>query len=287
MAWIQPKLDWTVVDGVAFGDLNRIEGNINEVYGLVNGKAPVVHEHDASAINTGVLPIIQGGTGGSTAAVARNNMGLGNTNGPLPIANGGTGQATAAAARNALGLGNTTGAVPIANGGTGATSVANAIAALGLDDVVGALFKRTTTQSIPKTTATAIQWNSYVYNPNSAHNTTYLSRMYAKKAGVYTIQAFATLNKLEGTSDLLSPGAYFTLDIRKNGTTLGGLMKAQNLMVEDSDIITVPLLATLDCIELALNDYIEVFVYHNNSVSVVLESGTTARPSLSMRRVHF
>lgn len=41
--------------------------------------------------------------------------------GVLNIANGGTGQTTAALARNALGLGNTTGALPVANGGTGQT----------------------------------------------------------------------------------------------------------------------------------------------------------------------
>lgn len=48
----------------------------------------------------------------------------------LPISKGGTGATTAAAARNALGLGNTTGALPIANGGTGKTNAADAIKAL-------------------------------------------------------------------------------------------------------------------------------------------------------------
>ena len=50
----------------------------------------------------------------------------------LPIANGGTGATTAAAARNALGLGNTAGALPIANGGTGATTAAAARSNLGV-----------------------------------------------------------------------------------------------------------------------------------------------------------
>ena len=49
----------------------------------------------------------------------------------VPVSLGGTGQTTAAAARNALGLGNTTGALPIANGGTGATTAALARASLG------------------------------------------------------------------------------------------------------------------------------------------------------------
>lgn len=50
----------------------------------------------------------------------------------IPIKDGGTGQTTAALARNALGLGNTTGALPIANGGTGSTSISAARTALNI-----------------------------------------------------------------------------------------------------------------------------------------------------------
>ena len=51
---------------------------------------------------------------------------------PVTIAHGGTGATSAAAARNALGLGNTAGALPVANGGTGATSAAGARSGIGI-----------------------------------------------------------------------------------------------------------------------------------------------------------
>ena len=64
------------------------------------------------------------------AAASHNHSASNITSGTLPITRGGTGQTTAAGVRNALGLGNTTGAVPVANGGTGATNVAAAVKAL-------------------------------------------------------------------------------------------------------------------------------------------------------------
>lgn len=78
-----------------------------------------------SAPKFGTLPIAQGGTGATTVAGVRNNLGLGNTTGALPIANGGTGANTASAARANLGLGSvaTESILPIAKGGTGATTV--------------------------------------------------------------------------------------------------------------------------------------------------------------------
>lgn len=38
------------------------------------GAAPASHSHDASGINSGVLPIVRGGTGGATAAAARTSL---------------------------------------------------------------------------------------------------------------------------------------------------------------------------------------------------------------------
>lgn len=55
-----------------------------------------------------ILPITLGGTGASTAAGARTNLGLGSvaTENTVPVAKGGTGATTASAARTNLGLGN-------------------------------------------------------------------------------------------------------------------------------------------------------------------------------------
>lgn len=89
------------------------------------GKANSSHNHSASNITSGTLPITRGGTNASTAAAARTNLGFsygtsvptsapdtGNgavffcqdSGAPLSIANGGTGGATQDAARTNLGL---------------------------------------------------------------------------------------------------------------------------------------------------------------------------------------
>ena len=99
-----------------------------------------------------VIDIAHGGTGATTAALARNALGLGNTTGALPIANGGTGATTVAGARNALGLGNTSGYLPIANGGTGAATAAAARTALGVMPLAGGAFTgKITTKGIKLT----------------------------------------------------------------------------------------------------------------------------------------
>lgn len=92
-------------------------------------------------INLGTAP---SGAGGDTSRSALTKtqanidelyVALGGSTLPaaLPVVNGGTGATTAAAARIALGLATPAlDAVPIANGGTGATTVAAALASLGI-----------------------------------------------------------------------------------------------------------------------------------------------------------
>ena len=112
------------LDGIASGaqvnSVTGVKGNAETNYrtGNVNitpaniGAAAASHNHSASNINSGTLsadrlptvPISKGGTGATTAAGARNALGLGNTTGAVPVANGGTGATSAAAARTNLGV---------------------------------------------------------------------------------------------------------------------------------------------------------------------------------------
>ena len=116
--------DKTKLNGIASGaqvnSVTGVKGNAETNYrtGNVNitpaniGAAAASHNHSASNINSGTLsadrlptvPISKGGTGATTAAGARNALGLGNTTGAVPVANGGTGATSAAAARTNLGL---------------------------------------------------------------------------------------------------------------------------------------------------------------------------------------
>lgn len=105
----------------------------------VNGVAPV-DATGAVVIGfsniTGTLPLNQGGTGATTAAAARTNLGLGSSavENTVPLTKGGTGATDAAGARTNLGLGSVAieNIVPIVKGGTGATTVAGIKTALNI-----------------------------------------------------------------------------------------------------------------------------------------------------------
>lgn len=116
--------DKTKLNGIAAGaqvnSVTGVKGGAESTYrtGQVNltpaniGAAAASHNHAANNINSGTLsadrlptvPISKGGTGATTAAGARNALGLGNTTGAVPVANGGTWATTAAAARTNLGV---------------------------------------------------------------------------------------------------------------------------------------------------------------------------------------
>lgn len=121
-AGLMSAADKTKLNGIAAGaqvnSVTGVKGNAESTYrtGQVNltpaniGAAAASHNHAASAITSGTLsadrlptvPITKGGTGATTAAGARNALGLGNTTGAVPVANGGTGATSAPAARTNL-----------------------------------------------------------------------------------------------------------------------------------------------------------------------------------------
>lgn len=127
------------ITGVANPTSNGSAANKSYVDTGLEGKANSSHNHSASNITSGTLPITRGGTNASTAAAARINLGFsygtsvptsapatGNgavffcqdSGSPLSIANGGTGGATQDAARTNLGLPTQDGRVVIICNGT-------------------------------------------------------------------------------------------------------------------------------------------------------------------------
>ena len=105
---------WRENETVNVGDVRYLDGRENSGYvlecveaGTTGNKQPVFSSADLDNATdleyfSGTLPIAHGGTGATTVAGARNNLGLGNTTGALPIANGGTGATNSKEAINNL-----------------------------------------------------------------------------------------------------------------------------------------------------------------------------------------
>jgi hypothetical protein len=110
------------------------------------------------------------------------------------------------------------------------------------------LFRATVsgTQAVPDSTATKIDFNTEVYDPQSTYDTSN-KRFTPAVAGYYFIAA-----KIRTAID--NDFGYFTIQIRKNGTVISAANNAHfNL---DSVVASV--------IDLADdNDYYEIYTYHN------------------------
>lgn len=88
-------------------DKNKRITDVDFIESLNSDESFFINQHNAIKQikrNNVVFDIANGGTGATTVADARNNLGLGNTDGALPVANGGTGALDAATARANLGI---------------------------------------------------------------------------------------------------------------------------------------------------------------------------------------
>lgn len=114
--------EWTTARTLTIGSNGKpVDGSENVSWTLSEiGAAASSHNHSASNITSGTLPIARGGTGGTTIASARNALGLGNTSGAVPVANGGTG-ATAKGSTLLSNIGITTGTSAAPSSGTAGT----------------------------------------------------------------------------------------------------------------------------------------------------------------------
>lgn len=55
-------------------ELNYVDGVTSSIQVQLNGKAALSHNHSASNITSGILPITRGGTGGTSSSTARENI---------------------------------------------------------------------------------------------------------------------------------------------------------------------------------------------------------------------
>lgn len=150
----------------------------------------------------GTLPITKGGTGATTAAAARNNLGLGNTSGALPVANGGTGCTTLADLKTALGFASSNGVLPVTMGGTGATTAADARTNLGA--------------------APASHTHNYAGSSSAGGAATSAVKL-ATARSIRTNLGSTTAANFDGTA-AITPGVTGTLPVANGGT--GGTTKA-------------------------------------------------------------
>ncbi len=142
-----------VLDGITATttELNYVDGVTSAIQTQLDGKAASSHNHSASNITSGTLPIARGGTGATTASGILTNLGITSTASELNILDGITATTTelnytdgvtsniqtqlngkANSSHNHSAANITSGTLPIARGGTGATTASGALSNLGL-----------------------------------------------------------------------------------------------------------------------------------------------------------
>lgn len=141
--------------------------------------------------------------------------------------------------------------------------------------IVGAKFSISSTQSIPDSTETAVNWTVWDYDPDTSKDGSHASRMVCKYAGYYKINASITFINLNANTT-------YALYLKKNGTVI---TRSRNA-TDDSGNLYLTLNVEADLISLAVDDYIEVFVYQSSGGTEDI-SGLYSATYLSMRRIVF
>jgi len=129
-----------------------------------------------------------------------------------------------------------------------------------------------TSQTAANETYVALAMNSEYFDGNTIHdNTTNNSRLTCKAAGKYLVSAFVAWPAIS-SSNLCALG------IRKNGTTILCNVQQQPMASYNLEQSVCAL------VELAVNDYIEAFVWHNTGTSRTIPA-RNGGPQLSMVKV--
>lgn len=128
-------------------------------------------------------------------------------------------------------------------------------------------------QSIPNVTATAIQLNLERYDTDEIHdNVTNNTRLTCKTAGKYVITA--QLRMAANTNGSR------TLYINLNGSTIIAMTVELNPTAGDS-----PMLNITTIYNLAVNDYIEMIVYQNSGGALNTRPSANYSPEFMIQRI--
>lgn len=159
--------------------------------------------------------------------------------------------------------GNTSGAInnagtsTVATGNRGASSIGAFLSA-------GARgYRATTAQAITTGTATKVQFNAESFDPDGNFDSTTNHRFTAPVAGYYSVVAKVYL---EG----LAADRLFSINLRKNGADYSQIHMNSSISSDLSQ-------TNADILQLAVNDFLEVFVTHNHGSdrNVALGDGAT------------
>jgi hypothetical protein len=129
-----------------------------------------------------------------------------------------------------------------------------------------------TTQSIPNDTPTAVNFTAETYDTASGHSTSsQTSRYVAQKAGYYQCSG-AVAFQFNNTTGSRAATLY------KNGVLWAGSSGS----IAPVNGLATRVVTTTTVINLALNDYVELWAYHNAGIATSTEATATNASSLSV-----